>query len=93
MMANTEVKIVDDEGRKLGYDRPGEILVKGPNVFKGYWKKEQASRDAFDPEGYYKSGDVAVMKPSGIVHIVDRKKELIKVKGIPAREHSGAKRL
>ena len=85
LRANLEAKIVDDSGKELGYDAPGEIYVRGPNIFPGYWKKEKATRDSFDPEGFYKTGDVAMMKKStGIIHIVDRKKELIKVKGMYA---------
>lgn len=75
-------KLVDDEGKELGYDTPGELLVKGPNVFAGYWKKEKETKESFTEDGWFKTGDIAIMKPSGIVHIVDRKKELIKVKGV-----------
>ena len=83
LAANVEAKIVDESGKELGYDEPGEILLRGPNMFSGYWKKEQQSREAFDHEGFYKTGDIAVIKKStGIVHIVDRKKELIKVSGL-----------
>lgn len=82
LAANMEAKIVDEDGKELGYDEPGEILLRGPNIFPGYWKKEKETRSSFDHEGYYKTGDIAVLKKStGIIHIVDRKKELIKVKG------------
>ena len=82
LAANLEARIVDDTVKELGYDEPGEILLRGPNIFSGYWKKEGQSRESFDSEGFYKTGDIAVIKKStGIIHIVDRKKELIKVKG------------
>ena len=79
--ANMEAKIVDDSGKELGYDEPGEVLLRGPIIFSGYWKKEKESKESFNAEGFYKTGDIAVVKPSGIFHIVDRKKELIKVRG------------
>lgn len=59
----------------------GEVLVKGPNVCMGYWRNEEATRDTFDEDGYLKTGDVAIRNKDGLYWIVDRKKELIKVKG------------
>ena len=83
LAANIEAKIVDESGRELGYDEPGEICIRGPSIFPGYWRREKETKEAFDSEGFYKTGDVAVIKKStGIIHIVDRKKELIKVKGL-----------
>ena len=72
---------MDDSGKELGYDEPGEVLLRGPIIFSGYWKKKKESKESFNAEGFYKTGDIAVVKPSGIFHIVDRKKELIKVRG------------
>jgi len=81
LLPSMSAKIVDDKGRELGYDASGEILLKGPNVFRGYWKNDEATKNTFTEDGWLKTGDIGVMKPSGILYIVDRKKELIKVKG------------
>ncbi|KAK3707633.1 hypothetical protein LTR37_011981 [Vermiconidia calcicola] len=78
---NAEMKLVDDEGREVGPGERGEICVKGPNICLGYWRNEQATRDTFDSQGFLKTGDIAVRDDSGWYWIVDRKKELIIVKG------------
>ena len=84
LISGMSAKLLDDEGRELGYDEPGELIIKGPNVFAGYWKKEKETRESFTEDGWFKTGDIALVKKSGIFHIVDRKKELIKVKGMNA---------
>lgn len=76
-----EARIVDDNGKDVNPGEEGEILLKGPNVFEGYWRKEKETKEAFVDGCWYKTGDIAVVKRDGIIHIVDRKKELIKVKG------------
>ncbi|OJD33023.1 4-coumarate-ligase [Diplodia corticola] len=81
---NCEVKLVDDEGREEGGAAAGgrgEVCVRGPNVCLGYWRNEGATREAFDEDGFLRTGDVAVRDEGGRYWIVDRKKELIKVKG------------
>ena len=78
---NASIKLVDDSGKEVGPGERGEIHVKGPNVCMGYWKNERATQETFDEEGFLKTGDVAVKDENGWYWIVDRKKELIKVKG------------
>ncbi|GME36656.1 4-coumarate-ligase [Neofusicoccum parvum] len=78
---NCEVKLVGEDGVEVGVGERGEVLVKGPNVCRGYWRNEEATREAFDGEGFLRTGDVAVRDEEGKYWIVDRKKELIKVKG------------
>jgi 4-coumarate--CoA ligase len=56
--------------------------VRGPNVMKGYWNKPEATSETFGPGGWLKTGDVAYVDKEGNFFIVDRKKELIKVKGL-----------
>ena len=58
-------------------EEDGELLVRGPNVCKGYWKMPEQSAETFDTEGWYHSGDVGRIDEEGFVYITDRKKELI----------------
>jgi 4-coumarate--CoA ligase len=58
----------------------GELYVKGPNVFKGYWKREQATRESF-VDGWFRTGDIGYVDDDGDLFITDRAKELIKYKG------------
>ena len=55
--------------------------MRGPNICLGYWRNEKATNESFDSEGFLKTGDVAIHDDKGWYWIVDRKKELIKVKG------------
>ncbi len=59
----------------------GEILIKGDNVFQGYWKLEKESANAFTPDGYLMSGDIGVFDEAGFLTITDRKKDLIITSG------------
>jgi long-chain acyl-CoA synthetase len=58
---------------------PGELLLKGPQLFAGYWKREEDSRKALTEDGFLRTGDVVVADPSGAMTIVDRKKDMILV--------------
>ncbi|KAK5949814.1 hypothetical protein OHC33_009203 [Knufia fluminis] len=91
--ANCEAKVMrvdeDEKGNQTfteiterGPDQRGELWCRGPNVMKGYWKNEKATKGTFSPDGQWlRTGDVAYVDEDGMFFIVDRIKELIKVKG------------
>jgi acyl-CoA synthetase (AMP-forming)/AMP-acid ligase II len=79
---NTECRIVDvATGEDLPQGEPGELLIRGPQVMKGYLNHPAATARAIDPDGWLHTGDVARVDDQGAVRIVDRIKELIKYKG------------
>jgi long-chain acyl-CoA synthetase len=76
---STEIKMMDDDGNEVPAGEAGELCAKGPQVFKGYWQKDNAN--VFHAGGWFKTGDVAVMEEDGYMRIVDRKKDMILVSG------------
>jgi acyl-CoA synthetase (AMP-forming)/AMP-acid ligase II len=91
--ADTEQKIVDlDSGTtELPIGEEGELLMRGPQVMKGYFNDPEATADTLTEDGWLHTGDIARMDENGIVWIVDRKKELIKFSGfqVPPAELEG----
>jgi long-chain acyl-CoA synthetase len=79
-LPGVEVRIVDSSGEDVEEGDPGEILVRGPNVFKGYWRQDEASDDAMR-DGWFRTGDVGYADEDGYIFLVDRKKDLIIVSG------------
>lgn len=77
----TDVKTVDEQGQDTGFNSKGELLVRGPQVMKGYWQNEEATRESIDDEGWFKTGDYAEISEDGYIRIVDRKKDMIIVSG------------
>jgi len=69
-----------NEGLQLKLAEDGEILVKGPTVFKGYWNLPEETRAAF-ADGWFKTGDIGELDSEGFLHITDRKKDLLKTSG------------
>lgn len=84
LVPNCEAKIVlDDKGKvESPQGERGEIWLRGPNVMKGYWKKPDATKETKTEDGWLKTGDIAYADANNHIYIVDRKKELIKVKGL-----------
>ncbi|KAL2795088.1 hypothetical protein BJX66DRAFT_337307 [Aspergillus keveii] len=80
--ANCEAKIMAEDGvTELGRNERGELWVRGQNIMKGYWRNPQATKETKTEDGWLKTGDIAYVDADGKFHVVDRKKELIKVKG------------
>ena len=82
IIASTEVKILKEDGSEAGVGEAGEILARGPQCVMGYFDNEKATRETFDEDGWLHTGDQGVMDEEGCITIVDRIKEMIKVKGI-----------
>jgi long-chain acyl-CoA synthetase len=76
-VSGVELKLIDDDGREVGVGQIGEIAIRGHNVMKGYWRRAEATAEAIDADGWFKSGDMARVDEQGRYFIVDRKKELI----------------
>jgi long-chain acyl-CoA synthetase len=80
-MPSTDVRLLDDEGREVPPGSPGEFAIRGPQVMQGYWNRPEETRAAICPEGFLRTGDIAVMDTDGYFRIVDRKKDMILVSG------------
>ena len=79
---STESRIIDVEsGRDAAVGQPGEVWIRGPQVMKGYLNNPEATARTLDSEGWLHTGDIGVVDDAGYLTIVDRLKELIKVKG------------
>ena len=70
-LLNVECRVAED----------GELEVKGPSIFKGYWKKEKETAEVFTPDGWFKTGDIGKVDEEGFLSVTDRKKELLKTSG------------
>ncbi|MGC8491699.1 MAG: class I adenylate-forming enzyme family protein [Syntrophobacteraceae bacterium] len=77
---NVDVMIVDSEGNEVPLGEQGEIVIRGPNVMKGYWGKPEATREAIR-NGWLRSGDVGTMDDEGYFFITDRVKDMINAAG------------
>ena len=77
-LPGVELRIADPEtGKPLGRDQIGGIEVRGPNVFAGYWRMPDKTKEEFRPDGFFITGDVGKVDARGYVHIVGRAKDLI----------------
>jgi len=81
MFPNMTAMYMSPEGKELGPGEVGELWLKGPNVFKGYLKNPEATKDCTTAEGFFKTGDVGYQDENHNFYITDRVKELIKYKG------------
>jgi len=72
-----EVRVVDPDGRDLGHDTPGELLIRGEPLFSGYWRDPGATAAAFAEGGWYRTGDIGTLTADGYLYILDRAKDMI----------------
>ena len=78
---STEVSIRDEDGVEVPIGHSGEICVRGPQVMRGYWRRDDETAKVMLPDGWLRTGDVGRMEPSGYVFLEDRKKDMITVSG------------
>ncbi len=76
-LPGVSVRVVKNDGTPCANDEIGDIRVKGPNVFKGYWRMPEKTAEEFTPDGYFKTGDVGKFDANGYLAIVGRSKDLI----------------
>jgi len=76
-LPGVSVRVTDDRGKPCAAGSVGDIEVKGPNVFPGYWRMPERNADEFTPDGYFKTGDMGELEPDGYLRIVGRAKDLI----------------
>ncbi|KAG6841958.1 hypothetical protein C0991_004446 [Blastosporella zonata] len=95
LLPNLEARLlIDGEGDgdiEAKEGESGELWIRGPTIMKGYLNNEAATKDSITPDGWFKTGDIAIRDPEGFFYIVDRRKELIKYKGfqVPPAELEG----
>ncbi|MEU4876081.1 AMP-binding protein [Streptomyces sp. NPDC021608] len=77
---DTVVRIVDDQGAEAPFGEQGEIVVRGPQVVPGYWRRPEATAETF-PDGELRTGDIGFMDEQGWLYVVDRKKDMINASG------------
>jgi malonyl-CoA/methylmalonyl-CoA synthetase len=76
-LPGVSVRVVTTQGTQCAVDEIGDIQVKGPNVFQGYWHMPEKTAEEFTNDGYFKTGDVGCMDSEGYISIVGRSKDLI----------------
>jgi long-chain acyl-CoA synthetase len=80
-MPNTELELLDDDGREVPQGTPGEIAIRGPQVMAGYWQRPDETAKVMTADGFFRSGDIGTVDERGYFKIVDRKKDMILVSG------------
>jgi long-chain acyl-CoA synthetase len=77
---STDIRLVDDQGHDVPMGEPGELLIRGPQVMRGYWQRPDATAEVLK-EGWLSTGDIVTVDEQGFLRIVDRKKDMILVSG------------
>jgi long-chain acyl-CoA synthetase len=78
---STEISIRDSHNAVVPPGERGELCVRGPQVMQGYWRRPDETAKVMTPDGFFKTGDIAIMEPDGLLRIVDRSKDMILVSG------------
>ncbi|MGH9896591.1 MAG: AMP-binding protein, partial [bacterium] len=76
-LPNVSIRLCNASGEDVGEEEMGEVLIKGPNVFSGYWRNPSATRESFTEDGYFRSGDLGTRSKDGYYTLQGRLKELI----------------
>ncbi len=76
-LPSTDISIRNDEGKEVGIGEAGELCIKGPQVMRGYWNRDEDTKKSFTADGYVLSGDIAQIDEKGFVYLVDRKKHVL----------------
>ncbi len=80
-LSSTDISLRDEEGNEVGFNEPGELCAKGPQVMSAYWNREDSNNEFFTEDGFFRTGDMATVDEAGYFRIVDRKKDMILVSG------------
>ncbi|MDQ8952643.1 long-chain-fatty-acid--CoA ligase [Acinetobacter rudis] len=80
-LPSTDVAILDDDGNHVVLGEQGELCIRGPQVMKGYWNRPDETEKVMTADGFFRTGDIAIMDERGYTKIVDRKKDMILVSG------------
>ncbi|HNP65605.1 MAG TPA: AMP-binding protein [Woeseiaceae bacterium] len=78
---STDISLRNEQGKEVKQGERGELCAKGPQVMKGYWRREDATAACMTDDGYFRTGDIAIMDDTGFFRIVDRLKDMILVSG------------
>ncbi len=81
VLSGVEARLIDEQGEDALASDPGELWLRGPNVFPGYWEDPEATARVLTADGWLRTGDVAVVDEDGFLYLVDRSKDLIIVSG------------
>ena len=80
-LPSTEISIRGDSGEELPIGERGELCIRGPQVMKGYWQRDEATAESFHDDGFLLTGDIATVDENGYIRIVDRAKDMVLVSG------------
>ncbi len=78
---STDISLRDDCGKEVSEGEIGELCARGPQVMRGYWQRDEATREVMTEDGFFKTGDIAKVDENGFFYIVDRKKDVVLVSG------------
>ncbi len=81
VMDAVQIKTISEDGAEVPVGSAGEVCVRGPNVMTGYWGRPEATAEAIDDEGWFRTGDIGIILDNGHLKIVDRIKDMILVSG------------